>query len=267
MRRPPALLFPPLAAAGQGLLAWLGISVMLLHARADLMPALYPLQASSLLLGGVLVAIALVGAHLPVPAGLAQPPSVRARRTRLFATVALGVSVLLFTVLRWVPAGPDRALVLGLLGLMLAAAALLAIAGAALAADHGGADPLRIPARMLLALTLGLALLFCLMAWQLPAGHGDAGMLLTLAVLGLLLAACLLVRWRDHDRSAPAGAHVRGGRRIHAALLTAPLACWALASVAPAMLWLLAATAALLAAGVLEHAGTRQRFATEYAGG
>ena len=268
MRPSVALLFPPLAAAGTGLLAWLGISVVLLHARADLMPALYPLQASALLLGGALVAIALVGRRMHARSGAALGASAWARRADLAAMAVLALSVLLFVVLRWVPAGPNRALVLGLLGLGLAAAGLLAIAAAALGArpETDGADPLRIPARMLLALTLGLALLFCLMAWQLPSGRGDAGMLPTLALLGLLLAACTLVRWRDHDRSATPMREARRARLIHAALLAAPLACWVLATVAPAMVWLLVATAALVLAGILEHAPPA-RFATEYGAG
>ncbi|MCD9045380.1 hypothetical protein [Luteimonas sp. MHLX1A] len=266
MRPSVALLFPPLAAAGTGLLAWLGISVVLLHARADLMPALYPLQASALLLGGALVVIALVGRRMHARDNAALSAPAWTRRADLAAVTALAIAAALFVVLRWVPAGPNRALVLGLLGLALAAAALLAIAGAALATREDGADPLRIPARMLLALTLGLALLFCLMACQLPSGRGNAGMLLTLALLGLLLAASALVRWREHDRSATPMREARRARLIHAALLAAPLACWVLATVAPAMVWLLVATAALVLAGILEHAPPA-RFATEYGAG
>lgn len=269
MRPRPAVLFLPLAAAGTGLLAWLGISVVLLHARADLMPALYPLQASALLLGGALVTSALVGRRLHARGDAVLPASAWARRGDLAAVAALAVSTVLFVVLRWVPAGPDRALVLGMLGLALAAASLLAIAAAALAtrADAEGADPLRIPARMLLALTLGLALLFCLMAWQLPSGHGDAGMLLPLSLLGLLLAACMLVRWRDHDRSGAPAPEARRARVVHAALLAAPLACWGLAAVSPAVLWLMVATIALLLAAVLEYTQPGPRFATDYASG
>ena len=264
MRRSPAHLFPLLAAAGTGLLAWLGISVVLLHARADLMPALYPLQASALLLGGALVVTALATRRRHARDNAALSVPAWTRRADLAAVTALAIAAALFVVLRWIAAGPDPALVLGLLGLALAAAALLAIAGAALATREDGADPLRIPARMLLALTLGLALLFCLMAWQLPSGRGDAGMLPTLALLGLLLAACTLVRWRDHDRSATAPPADPRTRRVHAALLVAPVACWGRATVAPNALWLPAATVALLLAAVLEYMPPGRQFATEY---
>ncbi|QCO66861.2 hypothetical protein E5843_01945 [Luteimonas yindakuii] len=270
MRPAPALLFPPLAAAGTGLLAWLGISIVLLHARADLMPALHALQVAALLLGSALLAAALIGPRL-LPDGRPAWPRWRegwAARADLAALAALGLALALFAVLRWVAPGPDRAMVLGLLGLGLAAAALVAISAAALAPDATGTPaehPLRVPTQLLLALTLGLGLLFCLMAWLLPAGHGEPGMLLTLAVLGLLLAACLLLRWRDLDRGAPVPAGRRGERRVHAALLAAPLACWALALLLPATTWLVLATLALLAAAVLEHGGLR--FATEYGRG
>ncbi|MCD9033997.1 hypothetical protein LDO32_20030, partial [Luteimonas sp. Y-2-2-4F] len=63
----PAVLSATLSGAGFGLLAWLGLSILLLHARADLAPALYPLQMWSLIAGAALAAAGLAAGRGGVP--------------------------------------------------------------------------------------------------------------------------------------------------------------------------------------------------------
>src|SRR5690606_32510636 len=45
------ILFTTLSGAGYGLLTWLGVSLFMLHARADLMPSLQPMYVWRLLAG------------------------------------------------------------------------------------------------------------------------------------------------------------------------------------------------------------------------
>src|SRR5690606_25645575 len=64
------IFFTTLSGAGYGLLAWLGLSLFMLHTRADLMPMLQPLYLWGLLAGLALSAAGLLSslAHLGRPA-------------------------------------------------------------------------------------------------------------------------------------------------------------------------------------------------------
>src|SRR5690625_3393144 len=128
------IFFTTLSGAGYGLMAWLGLSLFMLHTRADLMPMLQPMYLWGLLAGLMLSTAGLLSslAHLGRPA--------RAWR-------ALG---------QWRTSWLSREGV--------------------------------------------LALLFWLMALLLPTAPPETGSLLTLALLGTLLAGCKLAYWRDIDR-------------------------------------------------------------------
>lgn len=262
----PATIASILSSAGLGLLAWLGMSIVLLHARADLASALHPLQMCALLIGTVLAAALLA----PVPGhhGRSALSSWRtgwSPRAKLLGLATLAIATTLLIVLGQIAPSGGRAMALGALGLLLALSALSAVAAVAMAHTVDGPAPGRslvLPMHLLFALALGLGLLFLLMAWLLPFGAGDSGMLITLTVLGALLAACLLLYWRDVRRSRSGDGrdrHDGGDRRLRygslALLVAVPLAC-ALLARAPslaAMPWLALTVGSLLCGAMLER--------------
>ena len=205
------IFFTTLSGAGYGLLAWLGLSLFMTHARADLMPALQPLYLWGLAAGLALSTVGLLCsmAHLGRPGrawrALSQwrtswlsREGVLAMATPLPALAVLGLLLL-------VEPGAGRALALGAGGLLLAALALATVACtamiyASLPPIPAWRHPLVVPVYLLFALLTGLALLFWLMAALLPFAPAESGTLLTLALLGALLAACKAVYWHRIDR-------------------------------------------------------------------
>ncbi|WP_024891820.1 hypothetical protein [Luteimonas huabeiensis] len=236
----PAVLSATLSGAGFGLLAWLGLSIVLLHARADLAAALSPLQLCALIAGAALAATA-----LPARTG----PSRRARLRRAATGGALLAAAATALVLAAWPPSADRALALGLLGLLLVASALAAIACAGVGA--GPEPPSALAVRLLAALAPGLGLLFWLMALLLPIGGAGGGMPSILCLLGVLLAACAAWRWQV----TPGGAPPARWRLAALALMAGgPLLGWGLAALGlPASLLLACATLSLIAGAGLER--------------
>jgi len=214
------IFFTTLSGAGYGLLAWLGLSLFMTHARADLMPALQPLYLWGLAAGLALSTVGLLCslAHLGRPArawrALSQWRTSWLSREGVMALLVPLPAVALMALLLVVDPGPGRAMALGACGLLLAALSLATVACtamiyASLPPIPAWRHPLVVPVYLLFALLTGLALLFWLMAALLPFASPEAGALLTLALLGALLAGCKAVYWYRIDRQAlPAG---RGG--------------------------------------------------------
>ncbi len=207
------IFFTTLSGAGYGLLAWLGLSLFMLHTRADLMPMLQPMYLWGLLAGLALSTVGLLSSllHLGRPGrawrALSQWRTSWLSREGVLAMLvplpALAVAGLLLVA----DPGAGRAIALGVLGLLLAALSLLTVACtamiyASLPPIPAWRHPLVVPVYLLFALLTGLALLFWLMALLLPFAPPETGSLLTLAVLGALLAACKLVYWHRIDRQA-----------------------------------------------------------------
>lgn len=207
------IFFTTLSGAGYGLLAWLGLSVALLHARADVMPMLAPLQCWGLGLGlalstaGLLSSLAHLGKPLRSWRALSQWRTSWLSREGVLALATVVPALALGALLLWVEPGPDRALALGLCGLLLAVLSLATVACtamiyASLPPVPAWRHPLVVPVYLLFALLTGLALLFWLMALLLPAGASVIGMAATLTALGALLLACKGLYWRELDRQS-----------------------------------------------------------------
>jgi len=205
------IFFTTLSGAGYGLLAWLGLSLFMLHTRADLMPMLQPLYLWGLLAGLALSAAGLLSslAHLGRPArawrALSQWRTSWLSREGVLALLVPLPALAVMGLLLFAEPGAGRAIALGVLGLVLAALSLLTVACtamiyASLPPIPAWRHPLVVPVYLLFALLTGLALLFWLMALLLPFAPAEPGSLLTLAVLGAALAVCKLVYWYRIDR-------------------------------------------------------------------
>lgn len=205
------IFFTTLSGAGYGLLAWLGLSLFMLHTRADLMPMLQPLYLWGLLAGLALSAAGLLSslAHLGRPArawrALSQWRTSWLSREGVLALLVPLPALAVMGLLLFADPGAGRAIALGVLGLVLAALSLLTVACtamiyASLPPIPAWRHPLVVPVYLLFALLTGLALLFWLMALLLPFAPAESGSLLTLAVLGVALAVCKLVYWYRIDR-------------------------------------------------------------------
>ena len=205
------IFFTTLSGAGYGLLAWLGLSLFMLHTRADLMPMLQPLYLWGLLAGLALSAAGLLSslAHLGRPArawrALSQWRTSWLSREGVLALLVPLPALAVMGLLLFAEPGAGRAIALGVLGLVLAALSLLTVACtamiyASLPPIPAWRHPLVVPVYLLFALLTGLALLFWLMALLLPFAPAGPGSLLTLAVLGAALAVCKLVYWYRIDR-------------------------------------------------------------------
>ena len=206
------IFFTTLSGAGYGLLAWLGLSVFMLHTRADLMPMLQPLYLWGLLAGlalstaGLLSSLAHLGRPMRAWRALGQWRTSWLSREGVLALLVPLPALALLCLLLLVDPGPGRAIALGVLGMLLAGLSLATVACtamiyASLPPIPAWRHPLVVPVYLLFALLTGLALLFWLMAALLPFA-AESGPLLTLAVLGLLLAGCKLAYWHRIDRQA-----------------------------------------------------------------
>lgn len=205
------IFFTTLSGAGYGLLGWLGLSLFMLHTRADLMPMLQPLYLWGLLAGLALSTAGLLSslAHLGRPArawrALSQWRTSWLSREAVLALLVPLPALVVMGLLLFADPGAGRAITLGILGLLLAVLSLLTVACtamiyASLPPIPAWRHPLVVPVYLLFALLTGLALLFWLMAALRPFAPAESGSLLTLAVVGALLAACKLLYWRRIDR-------------------------------------------------------------------
>ncbi|TDK22728.1 dimethyl sulfoxide reductase anchor subunit [Luteimonas aestuarii] len=204
------IFFTTLSGAGFGLLLWLGLSIALLHANAGAMQSLHALQAWALLLGWVLAVAGLLSSlgHLGKPGrawrALSQWRTSWLSREGVLALATMLPAVAIGVLLLWVEPGADRAMLLGVSGLLLALLSLATVACtamiyASLPPIPAWRHPLVLPVYLLFAMLSGLALLFALMAVLLPVA-GDARMMLgTIAVLGLLVAVAKWLYWRGID--------------------------------------------------------------------
>jgi sulfite dehydrogenase (quinone) subunit SoeC len=207
------IFFTTLSGAGFGLLLWLGLSIALLHANAAAMQGLYPLQMWSLLLGLALAVAGLVSSlgHLGKPGrawrALSQWRTSWLSREGVLALATMLPALAIGALLLFVAPGPDRAMLLGMAGLVLALLALATVACtamiyASLPPIPAWRHPLVLPVYLLFAMLAGLALLFLLMALLQPGGADARMMLGSLAVLGVLVAAAKWLYWRGIDAGA-----------------------------------------------------------------
>jgi len=208
------IFFTTLSGAGFGLLLWLGLSITLLHANASAMQSLHALQAWSLVVGLVLSVAGLLSSlgHLGKPGrawrALSQWRTSWLSREGVLALATMLPAVAIGVLLLFVQPGADRAMLLGMSGLLLALLSLAtvgctAMIYASLPPIPAWRHPLVLPVYLLFAMLTGLALLFALMALLLPAA-GDAVMMLgTVTVLGALVAAAKWLYWHGIDGDPP----------------------------------------------------------------
>lgn len=259
----PGALSAALSATGFGVLLWLGISVALAPSGAH-MAALFAPQIWALIIALVLLAASAVTAMASAP----PPRDVRAllrattpwqARRNALAAAAVVLACLTGALLAWMAPGSSRALTLGLVGMLLTATALGAVAAgtmtpASAEGPAGTAHPLALPIHLLASMLTGLALMFALLSGLLTGGQEGGRMLgILLALAVLLLAAAALHRHdatRRARRTAGPGARVADWRSfLLAAALVAGVPALALALGAAGMggatrwLWLVAVAA------------------------
>ena len=177
------IFFTTVSGAGYGLLAWLGISLALLHTRSQVMGAMHDLQVWALVLGVALATAGLLSslAHLGQPQrawrALSQWRTSWLSREGVLALLtmlpALAIGALLLLAR---PLAADIAIALGLLGLLLAVLALATVACtamiyASLAPIPAWRHPLVLPVYLLFALLTGLAL--CWRGVRTASGTGN----------------------------------------------------------------------------------------------
>jgi len=240
-----------LAGAGYGLMMWCGMTTAVLHlGTSDALP-LQQLQVAGLALGAALVAAALaVGAWRTRAPNASPAVSLRGYAPAIGAGL---VAIALIAVLQ-PGSGGGRSVVVAVLGIL---QLLLAFAAVALSPSVSGTAawrtrPLRLPIRLLFAMTSGLSLLYLLMD-RLLGAHSDVRLMLaTLLGLASVLALCQAI---DGHAGASANATTgRGGHlrvlRMPALLVAGPAIGMLLATtgVAPAAVLLALVAAALLAA-------------------
>lgn len=206
------ILFTTLSGAGYGLLAWLGVSIALLGVRGQVLPALVGVQIAALLLGLVLSTIGLFAsmAHLGKPLrawrAFSQWRSSWLSREGVMSMATLLPAAGVGAMLLWVEPGATTTPLLAVLGLLLALCALATVACtamiyASLKPIPAWRHPLVVPVYLLFALLTGLGLLFALMLGML-GNQGPGMMLVTLVVVGGLLAALKWLYWYEIDRES-----------------------------------------------------------------
>ncbi len=210
------IFFTTLSGAGYGLLAWLGISLALLHTRSEGMQAMHALQLWALALGLALATVGLLSslAHLGQPQrawrALSQWRSSWLSREGVLALLTMVPALAIGALLLAQPLTADIAITLGLLGMLLAVLSLATVACtamiyASLVPIPAWRHPLVVPVYLLFALLTGLALLLTLMFGLFPGAGESVPMVATLATLAGVLVAAKWLYWRDIDRmSLPA---------------------------------------------------------------
>ncbi len=203
------IFFTTLSGAGFGMLAWVGLSVLLMHLRATASPELQRLQVAVLLVGMALAVVGLLCslAHLGKPErawrAFSQWRTSWLSREGVASLATLAFAAALLLVL-WPARGADTSTAAAVLGVPLlvgAAASVVctAMIYASLRPIPAWRHPLVVPAYLLFALATGLGLQFVVMSLML-GGQDSAPMLLTLAVLGVLLAALKWLYWYEIDQ-------------------------------------------------------------------
>lgn len=249
-----------LAAAGLGLMIWMGFSMALLHEQGGGMVLLRHVQLHGLALACLLVAGGLV-ALLRGPAGLAGIRWNRLAMCLYVLTLALGlVLAVLLGRKPYQPMGMAPA------AAMLTLAALATLVACGLSESAAGRAGWRrqmvVPGVLCYALLAGAALLFALLAVEWPA----QGMLPTLApslmMLAALMAGVKLIYWFENGglrapvAGLPPGETVRVRLVVLLLLALLPLilalALFAWPSLAPRLGWCLIAIS-VLAGGCLER--------------
>ena len=204
------IFFTTLSGAGYGLLAWTGVSLVLMQLRDSATPELQRLQWLLVACGLALATIGLLCslAHLGKPRrawrALSQWPTSWLSREGLAALATMLPAAALLVLLLRAP-GATLATVLAVLGALLLVGALAtvvctAMIYASLRPIPAWRHPLVVPGYLLFALVTGLALEFLLMALML-GDHDARGMLLILATLGLLTVALKALYWFETDRA------------------------------------------------------------------
>lgn len=209
------IFFTTLSGAGYGLLAWLGISITLLNLRGAVYPALTGVQLAALAVGLLLSTIGLLCSlmHLGKPfrawRAFSQWRTSWLSREGVMSVVTLLPALAIGGLLIY--DRPDQTVqpLLGALGALLALCAVLtvvctAMIYASLKPIPAWCHPLVVPGYVLFALLTGLALLFTLML-ALLGNQGPEAMLLTLAMVGGLLAALKWLYWLETDRAGLPG--------------------------------------------------------------
>lgn len=206
------LFFTTLSGAGYGLLAWLGISILLLGSRSNQLPALHTLQLAALVVGLVLSTLGLLSSlgHLGQPQrawrALSQWRTSWLSREGVLALLTLLPALAVGAILLWsktlsFPAAFALSVSAGLLALLaLATVACTAMIYASLKPIPAWRHPLVVPMYLLFALLTGLALLFLLMGLILPGGEGSVTMLVTIPLLATLLVAAKWLYWYEIER-------------------------------------------------------------------
>lgn len=203
------IFFTTLSGAGYGLLTWLGVSLALLHLRGHGSPELQRLHLAVLAVGFVLSTIGLLCSlgHLGQPQrawrALSQWRTSWLSREGVASLVTAAIALVL-GVLLYRPFAPTSAPLLGALGIVLAASALLtvvctAMIYASLKPIPAWRHPLVVPVYLVFALATGLALQFLLMTWIQHGGNAFP-MVLTLLAMGVALAAMKWLYWYETDR-------------------------------------------------------------------
>lgn len=206
------IFFTTLSGAGYGLLAWLGVSLALLNVRGTgASPVLAQVQLIVLVAGLLLSTIGLVCSlmHLGRPfrawRAFSQWRTSWLSREGVMAALTLVPTLLTGALLVWGEPGPLTQPMLAVLGVVMALCALLTVACtamiyASLKPIPAWRHPVVVPVYLVYALLTGLALLFTLML-SLLGNQGPEMMLITLGVVGGLLAAVKWLYWWETDRA------------------------------------------------------------------
>lgn len=205
------IFFTTLSGAGYGLLAWLGVSIAVLHLRGQVLPALTDVHLAALALGLVLSTIGLLASlgHLGKPfrswRAFSQWRTSWLSREGVLAIATLVPALAVGALLLSRP-GPTVSPMLAVCGIALALFALGTVAStamiyASLKPIPAWRHPLVVPVYLLFALLTGLALLFTLMLAMLGT-QGAGAMLGTLAIVAALLVALKWLYWHETDRAA-----------------------------------------------------------------
>jgi hypothetical protein len=245
-----------LAAAGLGLLIWLGISVALLQGSGTDMVLLRAMQRTGVVVAMVLGALAVPALHRPGTARWRLPAAVT-------LAVTLAAAAAMLVLLRGQAPDPGWLAVVSLVVLLSAVAAVLGLGLTLAARGRDGWRPQMVtPTVLAYALLSGAALLFALIAWKWPGGGELAVPAPSLIMLLLVMAALKLLYWFENGglRASAGGLDGQGTLRrralVLAVLVMAPLLVAAVLVLWPQSLprlgWGLIA-ALVLAGGTLEQ--------------
>ena len=209
-----AALAATLAAAGLGLLLWLGISIALLQGSGAEMVPLRSMQRTGLLLACVLALAAVYSLR-------SAHPNANGARWRRFAVVALVLAlvsaVALMALLTRTPPDAGWTSVAAALSSLGAIGAVLSLGMSTAAGRPEWRQQLVAPSHLAYALLAGLALLFALIAIKWPSQQILSAPALSMALLLVVMGALKLLYWFENgglrarvaDRSGPEALRMR----------------------------------------------------------